>query len=42
MKNGPANQCPGALVKHTIKENYYHKKKLFLILLQINYTISMH
>jgi len=25
--------APGALVKHTIKGNYYHKKKLFLTLL---------
>jgi len=24
---------PGALVKHTIKGNYYHKRKLFLTLL---------
>jgi len=32
----------GALVKLTIKGNYYHKRMLLLTLLSINYTISMH
>jgi len=27
---GHANRCPKALIKHTKKGNYYHKRKLFL------------
>ena len=39
---GTANSVLGALVKLIIKENYYYKMILFLTLLSINYTISMH
>jgi len=42
LKKSHANRCLGTVVKHTIKMNYNHKRKLFLTLLSINYTISMH